>query len=114
MYLPNTTPLRAVLTSATDPQILPRLQVDRGAIRYLLAGAHMMCPGFTSAGGQLPPPEAALPAGALVAIYCEGKEHAAAVGITKLSTEEIKSTNKGVGVEVATYLGDDLWAHEKL
>jgi len=51
-----------------------------------------------------------LPAGAVVAILTEGKEHAAAVGITKLSTEDIKRINKDVGVEVQCYLGDDLWA----
>ena len=97
-----------------DPTLLPKVQVDRGAIRFLLAGAHMMCPGFTSAGGYLPPSEEALPAGTSVAIFAEGKEHPIAVGITKLSTEDIKSVNKGVGVELATYLGDDLWSHEKL
>ncbi|KAG8879205.1 translation machinery-associated protein 20 [Tulasnella sp. 331] len=96
------------------PDLLPHVQVDRGAIRFLLAGAHMMCPGFTSAGGRLPPKESGLPAGAPVAIHCEGKEHASAVGITKLSTEEIKSLNKNVGVELVTYLGDDLWTNPKL
>jgi len=70
----------------------------------------MMCPGFTSKGGWLPPAEEALPAGTVVAILTEGKEHAAAVGITKLSTEDIKGINKDVGVEVQCYLGDDLWA----
>ncbi|GJJ12197.1 hypothetical protein Clacol_006438 [Clathrus columnatus] len=91
------------------PFLLPRVTVDRGAIRFLLGGAHMMCPGFTSAGGELPPPEEALPAGTPVAIMSEGKEHAVGIGITKLSTEEIKSVNKGVGVETVCYLGDDLW-----
>lgn len=74
----------------------------------------MMCPGFTSAGGRLPPKEEALPAGTPVAIHSEGKEHAVGVGLTKLSTEEIKSVNKGVGVETLTYLGDDLWVLEKI
>ncbi len=69
----------------------------------------MMCPGFTSAGGRLPPPEEEIPEGKPVAIHCEGKEHAAAVGLTKMSTEQIKKVNKNVGVEVAAYLGDDLW-----
>lgn len=86
------------------------VKVDRGAIRFLLAGAHMMCPGLTSAGGYLPPADKALPAGTPVAIHAEGKEHAVGVGITKLGTEEMKKVNKGVGVETATYLGDDLWA----
>lgn len=94
--------------------MLPHVQVDRGAIRFLLAGAHMMCPGFTSAGGRLPPAESAIAANTPVAIHCEGKEHAAAVGITKLSTEDIKTINKNVGVELVTYLGDDLWSNNKL
>ena len=99
-------PLRRPLV----PSILPALQVDRGAIRFLLSGAHMMCPGFTSKGGRLPPAEEALPAGTVVAILTEGKEYPAAVGITKFSTEDIKSINKDVGVEVQCFLGDDLWA----
>ncbi|TFK42997.1 hypothetical protein BDQ12DRAFT_644991 [Crucibulum laeve] len=96
------------------PYILPMVKVDRGAIRFLLAGAHMMCPGLTSAGGYLPPAEAALPAGTPVAIHAEGKEHAVGVGITKLGTEEMKKVNKGVAVETTTYLGDDLWVLKAL
>lgn len=93
-----------------DPFLLPKVGVDRGAIRFLLAGAHMMCPGLTSAGGYLPPAESEILANSLVAIHAEGKEHAIAVGITKLGTEEMRKVNKGVGVEIATHLGDDLWA----
>lgn len=74
----------------------------------------MMCPGLTSAGGYLPPADSALPSGSPVAIHAEGKEHAVGVGITKMSTEEIKKVNKGVGVETVTYLGDDLWALQSL
>jgi len=96
------------------PYIVPKVQIDRGAIRFLLAGAHMMCPGLTSAGGYLPPEEEVIPAENLVAIHAEGKEHAVGVGITKMSTEEMKKINKGVGVETATYLGDDLWALQAL
>ncbi|RDX48346.1 hypothetical protein K466DRAFT_563538 [Polyporus arcularius HHB13444] len=96
------------------PSILPMVRVDRGAIRFLLAGAHMMCPGFTSAGGSLPPADAALPPNTPVAIHAEGKEHAAGIGLTKLGTEEIRKVNKGVGVETVTYLGDDLWKIQQL
>lgn len=97
-----------------DPYIVPKVQVDRGAIRFLLAGAHMMCPGLTSAGGYLPPVEKVIPAESVVAIHAEGKEHAVGVGITKMSTEDMKSINKGVGVETATYLGDEMWALQSL
>lgn len=102
------------LSFTADPYILPKVQVDRGAIRFLLAGAHMMCPGLTSAGGYLPPAEEIIPTERLVAIHAEGKEHAVGVGITKMSTEDMKKINKGVGVETATYLGDDLWVLESL
>jgi PUA domain protein len=29
------------------------LRVDRGAIKFVLAGANIMCPGLTSSGGAL-------------------------------------------------------------
>lgn len=74
----------------------------------------MMCPGFTSAGGYLPPADEALAAGTPVAIHAEGKEHAVGIGLTKLGTEEIRKVNKGIGVETVTYLGDDLWSLQKL
>lgn len=74
----------------------------------------MMCPGLTSAGGYLPPPNEALPKGAAVAVHAEGKEHAVGIGITELSTEEMRQVNKGVAVEIVAYLGDDLWALQTL
>lgn len=69
----------------------------------------MMCPGLTSAGGKLPSADAVIPAETVVAIHAEGKEHAVGIGITKLTTEEMKKVNKGVAVDTATYLGDALW-----
>jgi len=74
----------------------------------------MMCPGFTSAGGRLPPASQAISTQSPVAIHAEGKVHAVGVGMTKLNTEDMKTTNKGVAVETVTYLGDDLWAQEML
>ena len=32
---------------------MPEVQVDRGAIRFVLGGAHIMCPGLTSLGGRM-------------------------------------------------------------
>jgi len=96
------------------PFVLPVVGIDRGAIRFLLQGAHMMCRGMTSKGGYLPPAESELPAGIAVALCAEGKEHAVGIGILKLSTEEIKKVNRDVGVETITYLGDDLWHAQKL
>lgn len=41
------------LSRYTDPNIMKKLQVDRGAIKFVLSGANIMCPGLTSPGGAL-------------------------------------------------------------
>lgn len=43
-----------LLSVDVDPSIMPKMQVDTGAIRFVLGGANVMCPGFTSPGGALP------------------------------------------------------------
>jgi len=37
------------------PFMMQQQQVDRGAIRFVLSGAHIMCPGLTSAGARMTP-----------------------------------------------------------
>ncbi|WVF66152.1 hypothetical protein IAT40_000892 [Kwoniella sp. CBS 6097] len=88
------------------PEMLPRVQIDRGAIKFLLAGANMMAPGLLSAGGKLPD---GLAKDQVVAIHAEGKEHACGIGRLSASSEDIKKAAKGVAVEVVCWIGDDLW-----
>ena len=85
------------------------MQVDRGAIKFVLSGADVMCPGLTSAGGALP--EAELAADTIVAVFAEGKQHALAVGRLLLSTTEIREQNKGHGIANLHQLGDGLYMH---
>lgn len=40
--------------SVIDPDMIIKVQVDTGAIKFILGGADVMCPGLTSAGGNLP------------------------------------------------------------
>jgi PUA domain protein len=94
------------------PHAFPRIQVDRGAIRFVLAGAQLMCPGLTSPGAQLPDAAEEIKPGQVVAVGAEGKENACMVGVLKMGTEEIKKINKGVAVEAGHYLGDGLWKFE--
>jgi PUA domain protein len=42
------------LNSSSVPTILPTVQIDKGGIKYIFGGAHVMCPGMTSPGGRLP------------------------------------------------------------
>ena len=88
------------------PDMMIRMQVDKGAIPFVLGGANIMCPGFTSKGGILPD---SLDAEVPVAIYAEGKTHAVALGLTKMSTAQIRSVNKGIAVETVHFLMDGLW-----
>ncbi|KAL6518252.1 Malignant T-cell-amplified sequence 1-B [Orobanche minor] len=68
------------------PNIMKKLQVDKGAIKFVLAGANIMCPGLTSPGGVLDDEvEAETP----VAIMAEGKQHALAIGFTKMSAKDM-------------------------
>ncbi|KAK9470944.1 translation machinery-associated protein 20 [Dipodascopsis tothii] len=89
------------------PEAFPSVRVDRGAIKFILSGANIMCPGLTSAGAALPAEPIAK--GSVVAITAQGKDSALAVGTLLMGTDEIKAVNKGVGVEVGSYLGDGLW-----
>lgn len=89
------------------PDAFPRVQVDRGAIKFVLSGANIMCPGLTSAGAKLPDED--WPVDQIVTVYAEGKENAMAVGKLSMSINDIKTINKDTGVELYEYLGDGLW-----
>ena len=74
--------------------------------RFVLSGANIMAPGLTSAGGEMDD----VPADSVIAIMAEGKEHALAIGVTTMSTEQIRTHNKGIAVENTHYLKDGLWS----
>ena len=42
-------------------------------------------------------------------MHAEGKEYALAIGHMKMSCEDIKTINKGVGIDNVHYLNDGLW-----
>jgi len=62
------------------------MQCDKGAIKHIFSGSHIMAPGLTSAGGVLVPN---LPERAPVAVMAEGKQHAMAIGILNMSSKQI-------------------------
>ena len=64
------------------PTMCKKMIVDKGALRHVLSGADIMCPGLTSAGGKI---DDEAEVGDVVAIYAEGKKHCIAVGILKKS-----------------------------
>jgi malignant T-cell-amplified sequence len=85
---------------------MPKLGIDKGGIKFILKGSDVFCTGITSAGGSIPQ---ALDAEVAVQIMGEGKELPLAVGITRLSTADIKSVNSGTAITLLHFIGDDLW-----
>ncbi|GIL43280.1 hypothetical protein Vafri_1067 [Volvox africanus] len=88
------------------PDMMKRLRTDKGAIKFVLSGANIMCPGLTH-------PDATIhdegDVGTPVAIYAFEKELAMAVGVLKMSTADIRAINKGIGVDNMHHLNDGLW-----
>jgi len=98
--------------------------VDKGAIPFLLGGAHIMCPGLTNPGGEMPPDGVekdddgfelpGLAKGDPVVVFAEGKELPIAVGVMHMSSVEIRERNKGNGIHVAHFLGDGLFQTDEI
>lgn len=93
------------------PFLLPVLRVDRGAIKHVLNGADVMVPGLRSERAVI---ESEVRKERVVAIYAESKEHAIAVGTTRMSTDDMRKMEKGIAVETAHFLTDGLWKAPKL
>eukprot|EP00922_Rhytidocystis_sp_ex-Travisia-forbesii_P006299 GHVS01009131.1.p1 GENE.GHVS01009131.1~~GHVS01009131.1.p1 ORF type:complete len:182 (-),score=11.48 GHVS01009131.1:460-1005(-) len=87
------------------PSMLPKMQVDRGAIKYVLRGSNIMCPGLTSTGGRME----TVGKNVVVQVTAEGKSNACAVGITTMSSDDIRTKNKDICIETYHYLNDGLW-----
>lgn len=80
--------------------------MDKGAIKFVLNGSNIMCPGLTSPGAQLTP---GIAEGTIVALMAEGKQHALAIGVMKMTSEDILAKNAGIGIDNLHFLNDGLW-----
>jgi PUA domain protein len=87
------------------PFMMPHMQCDKGAIKHILSGSDVMCPGLTSPGGKMEE----VSSGAVVAIMAEGKEHAMGIGFTAMSTKDIRNENKGIALTLVQFLNDGMW-----
>ncbi|BAM42506.1 cell cycle regulator protein [Theileria orientalis strain Shintoku] len=85
------------------PTMLPKMQIDSGAIKFILRGSNIMCPGLTSEGGQMEDVEQD------TQVTAHGRHHACAVGLMAMSTQEIIEKNKDVGILTLHYLNDGYW-----
>lgn len=85
---------------------MPKLQIDKGGIKFVLKGADVFEAGITSNGGKI---FESLDKDTPVQIMGEGKELPFAVGLTAKSTEEMQEMKGGVGITLLHHVNDDLW-----
>ena len=88
------------------PYFMDKMQCDKGAIKHIFSGSHVMAPGLTSEGGSVVP---GLPRMAPVAITAEGKQHAMAIGVLSMSSDDIVGQNRGQAIEVVQFMNDSIW-----
>jgi malignant T-cell-amplified sequence len=83
-----------------------RMQVDKGAIRHIFSGSHIMAPGLISEGGKLCEN---VDVNAAVSVFAEGKEHAICVGVMLMSSAQIEDEKKGEAINVVQFMNDGMW-----
>lgn len=87
------------------PFLLPLMQVDKGAIKFILSGANVMAPGLISKGGKM----SEVNENDTVAVIAEDRPSILAVGTMKMSTKDVELTRKGIAIELSHFVGDGLW-----
>lgn len=83
-----------------------RMQCDKGAIKHIFSGSHVMAPGLLSEGGHC---VEGLPTNAPVSVFAEGKEHAMAVGVLQMSSAQIMKEKKGEAITICNFMNDGIW-----
>ena len=81
--------------------LLPKVVVDKGAVRFVVNGADIMRPGIVTCDEFADH--------SLVVITEETHGKPLAVGIAKLSSVDLLAEEKGKVVQVIHYVGDKIW-----
>ncbi|KAI5161233.1 malignant T-cell-amplified sequence [Nematocida ausubeli] len=89
------------------PDILPKVVVDAGAIKYLINGADLMAPGLLHPTSTYP----AVSVGDIVGIYGYGKTNALGVGVVAMDNEEVNTQRTGIAVKIINRLGDKIYSY---
>lgn len=83
----------------------PSVFVDQGAVPRILNGADVMIPGIKRVEGDFGP-------GEVVLVRELEKERLIAIGVSLVTSEEIRRSGKGKAVKTLHYLGDEVWSLE--
>tara|TARA_Y100000310_G_scaffold171085_1_gene171246 strand:+ start:12536 stop:12985 length:450 start_codon:yes stop_codon:yes gene_type:complete len=82
--------------------ILPKIIVDMGAVKFVVNGADIMRPGITEIDTSVRKDE-------FIVVVDENNKKALCVGIALLSYEEMNNSSTGKSVKNIHYVGDELW-----
>lgn len=97
-----------ILPFLDDTQTLekfPNVVVDMGAIKFVCKGANVMRPGILKFSD--------FESGEIVCVTEESHHKFLSVGKAKISSEEIKKTEKGEVLKNLHYISDDFWEVKK-
>ncbi|TFF96971.1 DUF1947 domain-containing protein [Candidatus Thorarchaeota archaeon] len=85
---------------------IPEVTVDMGAVRFVVNGADIMRPGITQVDNGIS-------ANDIVAVVDETHRKPLAIGVSKISTEELRATDTGKVVFSVHHVNDALWEFGK-
>ena len=81
--------------------LLPKVTVDMGAVKFVAGGADIMRPGIVEVEE--------FENNTIVQIIDENNKKPLGIGMTTLSSEELMKETSGVMVKSIHYVGDDIW-----
>ena len=85
--------------------LLKKIAVDMGAIKFVVNGADVMRPGITKI-------QEGIEKGEAIVIVDETHQKPLAVGIALLAAEDMEKATSGKVIKNIHYVGDDLWKLE--
>ncbi len=88
-----------------ENNVLKKITVDMGAVKFVVNGADVMRPGIVEVEEGIAKDE-------FIAVVDKNNKKPLAVGIALFSTEEMKTMNSGKVIKNIHYVGDELWKME--
>lgn len=85
--------------------LLKKITVDMGAIKFVVNGADVMRPGITEVDEGIKKEE-------FIVVIDENNKKPLAVGIALFDSEEIRKMNSGKVIKNIHYVGDEIWRFE--
>jgi len=87
------------------PDLLKKIVVDMGAVKFMVSGADVMLPGIKEIPEELKKDE-------FVVIVDQNNQKPLAVGIAQLSGAEMQATTSGKVIKNIHFVGDEIWKFE--